>query len=159
MSNTGCGRDPGAEGGRTSAIRQLYRALAELRDAIKANQAEFLLEPWAFDNRIGTFAVAEAARLLAESGRKFNPEICAVSNIMEETGLFGARQIAYTLKPDEKYARATRLLFEDLMRLVQRNPHGYWPTWSFNPKADKFDTVYNPVGYERGMTISRAGSS
>src|SRR5207253_8087207 len=54
----------------------------------------------AFDNRIGTFAVAEALRLLHESRRKLNAEICAVSNIMEETGLLGARQIAYSLKPD-----------------------------------------------------------
>src|SRR5256885_7172198 len=54
----------------------------------------------AFDNRIGTFAVAEAMRLLHESKRKLNAEICAVSNIMEETGLLGARQIAYSLKPD-----------------------------------------------------------
>src|SRR5204862_1513018 len=54
----------------------------------------------AFDNRIGTFAVAEALRLLHESRRKVNAEICAVSNIMEETGLLGARQIAYSLKPD-----------------------------------------------------------
>jgi hypothetical protein len=59
---------------------------------------------------------------------------------------------AHTLKPDAKYTRATKLLFDDLMRLVERNPHGYWPTWSWTPKADKFDTVYNPVGYERGIT-------
>jgi hypothetical protein len=59
---------------------------------------------------------------------------------------------AYTLKPEAKYAKATKLLFDDLMRLVERNPHGYWPTWSWTPKADKFDTVYNPVGYERGIT-------
>jgi hypothetical protein len=59
---------------------------------------------------------------------------------------------AYTLKPEKKYARAAKILFEDLMRLVERNPHGYWPTWSFRPKADKFDTVYNPVAYERGIT-------
>jgi hypothetical protein len=59
---------------------------------------------------------------------------------------------AHTLKPDEKYTKAAKLLFDDLMRLVERNPHGYWPTWSFTPKADKFDTVYNPVGYERGIT-------
>jgi hypothetical protein len=58
---------------------------------------------------------------------------------------------AYTLKPEGKYARAAKSLFEDLMRLVERNPHGYWPTWTFDPKADKFDTVYNPVGYERGI--------
>ena len=53
----------------------------------------------AFDNRIGTFAVAEALRLLRESKRRLNAEICAVSNIMEEVGLLGARQIAYSLKP------------------------------------------------------------
>jgi endoglucanase len=54
----------------------------------------------AFDNRIGTFAVAEALRLLRESKRRLNAEVCAVSNIMEEVGLLGARQIAYSLKPD-----------------------------------------------------------
>src|SRR5437016_9300058 len=54
----------------------------------------------AFDNRIGTFAVAEALRLLSEEKGKLKAEINAVSNIMEEVGLLGARQIAYTLKPD-----------------------------------------------------------
>src|ERR1017187_9512130 len=54
----------------------------------------------AFDNRIGTFAVAEALRLLKESKVKLNVEICAVSNVQEEVGLLGARQIAYSLKPD-----------------------------------------------------------
>ena len=54
----------------------------------------------AFDNRIGTFAVGEALRLLKESKGKLNAEICAVSNVQEEVGLLGARQIAYSLKPD-----------------------------------------------------------
>ncbi len=54
----------------------------------------------AFDNRIGTFAVAETLRLLNESEKKPKAEILAVSNIMEEVGLLGARQIAYSLKPD-----------------------------------------------------------
>jgi putative aminopeptidase FrvX len=54
----------------------------------------------ALDNRIGTFAVAEALRLLKGAGKKLRAEICAVSNIMEEVGLLGARQIAYSLKPD-----------------------------------------------------------
>jgi endoglucanase len=53
-----------------------------------------------FDNRIGTFAVAEALRLLKDSGRKLHAEVCAVSNVQEEVGLLGARQIAYSLKPD-----------------------------------------------------------
>ncbi len=54
----------------------------------------------AFDNRIGTFAVAEALRLLTESKLKLHAEVCAVSNVQEEVGLLGARQIAYSLKPD-----------------------------------------------------------
>ena len=54
----------------------------------------------AFDNRIGTFAVAEALRLLKESKGKLAAEVCVVSNVMEEVGLLGARQIAYSLKPD-----------------------------------------------------------
>ena len=54
----------------------------------------------AFDNRIGTFAVAEALRLLKESRSKLHAEVCAVSNVQEEVGLLGARQIAYSLKPD-----------------------------------------------------------
>ena len=55
----------------------------------------------AFDNRIGTFAVAEALRLLSSLGKgKLQAEVCAVSNVQEEVGLLGARQIAYSLKPD-----------------------------------------------------------
>src|SRR5215469_15908878 len=54
----------------------------------------------AFDNRVGTFAVAEALRLLSQNKKKLHAEVCAVSNIQEEVGLLGARQIAYSLKPD-----------------------------------------------------------
>jgi endoglucanase len=54
----------------------------------------------AFDNRIGTFSVAEALRLLKESKIRLQAEVCAVSNVQEEVGLLGARQIAYSLKPD-----------------------------------------------------------
>jgi putative aminopeptidase FrvX len=54
----------------------------------------------AFDNRIGTFAVAEALRLLKESKVTPHAEVCAVSNVQEEVGLLGARQIAYSLRPD-----------------------------------------------------------
>jgi len=54
----------------------------------------------AFDNRIGTFAVAETLRLLRESGARLQAEVCAVANVQEEVGLFGARQIAYSLQPD-----------------------------------------------------------
>jgi endoglucanase len=54
----------------------------------------------AFDNRVGTYSVAEAFRLLSEDKDKLRCEVLAVSNIMEEVGLLGARQIAYTLKPD-----------------------------------------------------------
>jgi putative aminopeptidase FrvX len=54
----------------------------------------------ALDNRVGTFAVAEALRLLKEFKGKLHAEICAVSNVQEEVGLMGVRQIAYALKPE-----------------------------------------------------------
>ncbi|MCO5052333.1 MAG: M42 family metallopeptidase [Verrucomicrobiae bacterium] len=54
----------------------------------------------AFDNRIGTWAVIEALRLLKDSARNLKAEVCAVSNVQEEVGLLGARQIAYSLHPD-----------------------------------------------------------
>ena len=54
----------------------------------------------AFDNRIGTWSVAEALRLLREGKGRLHAEVCAVSNVQEEVGLFGIRQIGYTLKPD-----------------------------------------------------------
>jgi endoglucanase len=54
----------------------------------------------AFDNRVGTFAVAETLRLLKETKSKVQAEVCAVSNVQEEVGLLGARQIAYSLEPD-----------------------------------------------------------
>ena len=53
----------------------------------------------AFDNRIGTFAVAEALRLLQPLKSSLNVEVCAVANVQEEVGLLGARQIAYSLAP------------------------------------------------------------
>jgi endoglucanase len=85
--------------------RKEARKLVSIGNPItRADQFELLRNGLAiaraFDNRIGTFAVAEAMRLLRESKRALNAEVCAVSNIMEETGLFGARQIAYSLKPD-----------------------------------------------------------
>jgi len=54
----------------------------------------------AFDNRVGTFAVAETLRLLRETKTRLQAEVCAVSNVQEEVGLLGARQIAYSLNPD-----------------------------------------------------------
>lgn len=79
--------------------------LVQIGDAITLNDEFELLRndlaiARAFDNRIGTFAVAETLRALHGQRNKLKCEVLAVSNIMEEIGLLGARQIAYTLKPD-----------------------------------------------------------
>ncbi len=81
------------------------RALVQIGDPITLVDAFELLRndlaiARAFDNRIGTFAVAEALRVTLGDRKRLKAEVCAVSNIMEEVGLFGARQIAYNLKPD-----------------------------------------------------------
>ena len=88
-----------------AATRQEAEQLVQIGDPITL-AAEFdllrneLAVARAFDNRIGTFAVAETLRLLKESQTRLDAEVCAVSNIQEEVGLLGARQIAYSLKPD-----------------------------------------------------------
>ena len=85
--------------------RQEAEQLVRVGDTITLN-AEFevlrgdVAVARAFDNRVGTFAVAETLRLLSEAAGKPKAEISAVSNIMEEVGCLGARQIAYSLKPD-----------------------------------------------------------
>jgi len=85
--------------------RKEARKLVQIGDPITLNDQFELLRnnlavARAFDNRIGTFAVAETLRLLMKIPLKLNAEVSAVSNIMEEVGLLGARQIAYALKPD-----------------------------------------------------------
>jgi endoglucanase len=85
--------------------RKAAGKLVQIGDPVTLN-AEFdalrndLVIGRAFDNRIGTFAVAEALRLLEAAKGPLQAEVCAVSNVQEETGLLGARQIAYALKPD-----------------------------------------------------------
>lgn len=59
---------------------------------------------------------------------------------------------ANSLRADEKYVQSARMLFEDIFHLVERNPHGYFPAWSFTPGAAGYDTVYDPVSYDRGIT-------
>ena len=85
---------------RTAAMK-----LVEIGDPITLAQEFELLRndlavARAFDNRIGTWAVAETLRLLREGEDTLHAEVSAVSNIMEEVGLLGARQIAYSIKPD-----------------------------------------------------------
>jgi hypothetical protein len=58
---------------------------------------------------------------------------------------------AHKVRSDEKYVRAVKILFGDLMRRVERTPHGYFPVWTWDPKAAPYDTVYNPMTYERGI--------
>ena len=85
--------------------RKAAEKLVRVGDPITLNdQFELLRDDLvvarAFDNRVGTWAVAETLRLLKTGRVKLNAEVCVVANTMEEVGLFGARQIAYSLHPD-----------------------------------------------------------
>jgi putative aminopeptidase FrvX len=88
-----------------AANRRQAEALVRIGDPITlADEFDLLRNDLAvgraFDNRIGTFAVAEALRRLRESKAKPKAEVCVVANVQEEVGLLGARQIAYSLQPD-----------------------------------------------------------
>ena len=50
------------------------------------------------DNKIGGYIIAEAARKLAKSELPF--DLYIVNSVQEEVGLYGARLIAQTIKPD-----------------------------------------------------------
>lgn len=50
-----------------------------------------------FDNRIGIYIVAEVLRKLSKE--KFNTKVYGVSSVQEETGVWGASNAAYNLKP------------------------------------------------------------
>jgi len=54
----------------------------------------------ALDNRIGTFAAAEALRLCRERVDELNVRVVAVSTVQEEIGLHGAAMIVESLRPD-----------------------------------------------------------
>ncbi len=88
-----------------AASQTATRKLVRIGDSVTINtEFEILRDDVAvsrvFDNRIGSFAIAETLRLLRSGKGRLAPEICAVSNIMEEVGCLGARQIAYELNPD-----------------------------------------------------------
>lgn len=51
----------------------------------------------AFDNRVGSFAVAEALRMLSEGGLDPNVGVYAVATVQEEIGLRGARTSAFAI--------------------------------------------------------------
>ncbi len=76
----------------------------------------------AFDNRTGTFAVAEALRILSENRSDLKVEVCCVSNIMEEVGCLGIRQVGYELKPD--VAIITDVTHATDYPTVSRETHG-----------------------------------
>ncbi|GAB4179536.1 MAG: M42 family metallopeptidase [Terrimicrobiaceae bacterium] len=51
------------------------------------------------DNRIGTWAAAEALRLLKARKGSTKAQVVAVSTIQEENGLYGATMVGYRLRP------------------------------------------------------------
>lgn len=53
-----------------------------------------------FDNRIGSWSIAETLRTLHPHRKRLKAEICVVSNIMEEIGCLGVKQITHKLNPD-----------------------------------------------------------
>jgi hypothetical protein len=60
---------------------------------------------------------------------------------------------AYAETSDEKYARAAKVVFDDLfMTTVETNPHGYFWAWGHAPrKAEPFDLNYNVAAFDRGL--------
>ncbi|MDX2065752.1 MAG: M42 family metallopeptidase [Fimbriimonadaceae bacterium] len=87
------------------STREHAERLVELGDPV-TYQWEFqqlvgtLATARGFDNKMGTFIVAEALRLIRESGRLDpNVGVFAVATVQEEIGLRGAKTAAYGINP------------------------------------------------------------
>ncbi len=52
------------------------------------------------DNRIGTWAAAEALRLLSPKIAELQASVIALSTVQEENGLYGATMAGYRIRPD-----------------------------------------------------------
>ncbi len=74
------------------------------------------------DNRIGTWAAAEALVRLAETRSELHCDVVAVSTVQEEVGLHGAAMIAEGLKPD--VALVTDVGHATDTPGIDRNRHG-----------------------------------
>ncbi|MBN1256721.1 MAG: M42 family metallopeptidase [Planctomycetes bacterium] len=71
-------------------VATIDTGFAELRNGLAAGRG--------FDDRIGSFVVAEVLRLL--QGKKFPAAVFSVATVQEELGLRGARTSAFGLDPD-----------------------------------------------------------
>src|SRR5262249_30876907 len=57
---------------------------------------------------------------------------------------------AYRQTGEARYAQAARMVYDDVFAMIDRNPQGFWESWTFNPQGDRvFDTVYNYAGLWR----------
>lgn len=122
----------------------------------------------AFDNRTGTFSVAEAFRLLSAKKDKLKVEVCAVSNIMEEVGCLGIRQIGYELNPD--VAIITDVTHATDYPTVSKEAHGdiklgEGPSLTFGggnhaKVLDSLETVAkkNKIPYQREASSNTSGT-
>ncbi|MBA3532866.1 MAG: M20/M25/M40 family metallo-hydrolase [Ardenticatenales bacterium] len=84
--------------------REAAEELVQIGDAITyVDDFEILREDVAIaramDNRVGTFAAAEALRRCAENRHRLQTTVVAVSTVMEEVGGHGAAMATYRLSP------------------------------------------------------------
>jgi endoglucanase len=75
-----------------------------------------------FDNRAGTWVVAEALRLVAESDKKPKCAIYACSSVQEEVGLVGAQMNVFNVDPDA--ALVTDLTHDTTTPGIDQKQHG-----------------------------------
>ncbi len=117
----------------------------------------------ALDNRIGGFMIAEVARLLKENKRKLPFGLYITNSVQEEVGLYGAKMIAETIKPN--IAIVTDVTHDTTTPMIEKKKEGeqhcgrgpvifYAPSVHHNVRELIVETAK-----EKGIPIQRAAAS
>ena len=117
----------------------------------------------ALDNRMGSFMIAQVARLLKKNGIKLPYTLYVVNSVQEEVGLRGAQMIAQTIQPD--VALVTDVGHDTSTPMLNKIRHGDFkagngPQLAFAPAVhNKFLDLIMQTAEEHDIPFQREANS
>lgn len=117
----------------------------------------------ALDNRIGGFMIAEVARLLHEQKKELPFGLYIVNAVQEEVGLYGARMVADSLRPD--VVIVTDVTHDTSTPMIKKEKEGdtacgQGPVIAFAPAVqNNLNKLILKAAKSAGIQVQRAANS